>query len=361
MKTKIYLANIFALALTIILPSCKAIQGPDNWAVEIEDSYKMQMVLAFDYALYDKDAVDELAELIDETAEKKADYSMGNSDIAMYKLALEELAPNNAGASELLQGYEKLEVKFSEWIEQPNKDGYSVWLATEEMFDIRVTFKINKALDWDVELDDEDFTHFMTEWAERVTEELEKANKINEQNEEVFMFFYKEMKDEFSSQDQQYLKEKYPSGIPSEKLRRIGEYEGDETYIEIIPKDDVLIDFISHHYKTPDCVGEVFAIANREDYYERIDITLLCYAYKRIKDIMESGNMYLLLSQIENVDSPIANINKLKYAKSDSDKKICMVLNYFIYLRSGNDFPYDTDCLFDHYFDFSKCEYDYEF
>lgn len=77
------------------------------------------------------------------------------------------MAPNNAGAAELLQMYNSLDVKFSEFVEQPQNDGFSVWTATEENTGIKVTFKNNSAMEWNLELDEETLVAYMTKVAEK--------------------------------------------------------------------------------------------------------------------------------------------------------------------------------------------------
>lgn len=176
MKTKSFLAGIVVLALSVMLPSCGAIQGPDTWTVEIEDSYRAQIALGFDYLVYDKDAVDELANQIDDAAEKQYDAHLLDENVAKYKLALEQMAPNNAGAAELLQVYNSLEVKFSEWTKQEDIEGFSVWTANEENTGIKVIFKNNSAMEWDLELDEETFVAYM----EKVATHMGAKNAIDE-------------------------------------------------------------------------------------------------------------------------------------------------------------------------------------
>ena len=188
MKTKSFLASILILSLSFVLHSCGLDQGPDVWETEIEDAFKIQVALAFDYAIYDEDAVDELAELIDNTADKKAEeYSLSKTDIAKYKLALEELAPNNAGAAELLKLYNSIEPHFTEWEKCPKEDGYSIWKSTEQVTEIKVTFKNNKALDWDLELEEESFAKFITDWVQTALEALGLNNMPNENTESILI------------------------------------------------------------------------------------------------------------------------------------------------------------------------------
>ena len=185
MKTKSLLASLTILALSLILPSCGAIQGPDNWTVEIEDSYRAQMALGFDYLVYDKDAVDELAEKVEELATKHYDANLLEENVAKYKLALEQMAPHNAGAAELLHIYNDLDVKFSEWTEQPQEDGFMTWTSTEENTGIKVIFKNNASMEWDLELDEETFVAYMTKVAEKYMSQQNQELGVGSEAEDI--------------------------------------------------------------------------------------------------------------------------------------------------------------------------------
>lgn len=185
MKTKFFIASLTILALSFILPSCGSIQGPENWTVEIEDSYRVQMALGFDYLVYDEDAVDELADAVEELATKQYDANLLEENVAQYKLALEQMAPNNAGAAELLQIYNSLDVNFSEFVEQPKNDGFSVWTATEENTGIKVTFKNNSALEWDLELDEETLVAYMTKVAEKYVSQQQEELGFGSETEDM--------------------------------------------------------------------------------------------------------------------------------------------------------------------------------
>ena len=185
MKTKFFITSLTILALSFILPSCGAIQGPENWTVEIEDSYRVQMALGFDYLVYDEDAVDELADAVEELATKYYDVNLWKENVAQYKLALEQMAPNNAGAAELLQIYNSLDVKFSEFVEQPQNDGFSVWTAIEENTGIKVTFKNNSALEWDLELDEETWVAYMTKDAEKYVSQQQEELGLGSETEDM--------------------------------------------------------------------------------------------------------------------------------------------------------------------------------
>lgn len=185
MKIESFFVGIVVLALSIMLPSCGEIQGPETWAVEIEDYYRAQVALGFDYLFYDKDAVDELAKNLDELAENIYDAHLLDEDVAKYKLALEQMASNNAGAAELLQSYNSIDVKFSEWTKQADQKGFSVWTANEENTGIKVIFKNNVAMEWDVELDEETLVTFMEKVAERYqtqqqSEEWGRGSEVDE-------------------------------------------------------------------------------------------------------------------------------------------------------------------------------------
>ena len=156
MKTKTLFVGIIALALSVLLPSCGVLEDPDTWAVEIEDSYRTQVALAFGYAVYDEKSVDAFAEKLDAEAEKANDESdILDGDCPKFKIALEKMAKEDEMAADILDGYNKLEVKFSKWAKQPKEDGFSIWTATEENSGVKVTFKNNSMLEWDLDLDEE--------------------------------------------------------------------------------------------------------------------------------------------------------------------------------------------------------------
>lgn len=156
MKTKTFFVGIIALALSVLFTSCGVLEDPDTWAVEIEDSYRAQLTLAFAYAIHEEDAVDAFAEQFDAEAQIAYDErGFFDGDCPKFKLALEKMAVNDEFAADFLNGYNKLDVKFSKWEKQLKQDGFTIWTATEENSDIKVTFKNNSALEWDLDLDEE--------------------------------------------------------------------------------------------------------------------------------------------------------------------------------------------------------------
>lgn len=162
MKAKTFFVGIIALTLSVILPSCGAIQGPDTWAVEIEDSYRTQLSVTFAYAKYDEKVIEEFAERLDEEAQKiYDDKDLLDDNCAMYKLALEKMAKDEEIAADILEVYSLWDVKFSKWEKQPKQGGFSIWTAKEENSDVKVTFKNNKLLEWELELDEESLTVFI--------------------------------------------------------------------------------------------------------------------------------------------------------------------------------------------------------
>ena len=87
--------------------------------------------------------------------------------------------------SELLQIYNSLDVKFSEFVEQPQNDGFSVWTATEENTGIKVTFKNNSALEWDLELDEETLVAYMTKVAEKYVSQQQEELGLGSEAEDM--------------------------------------------------------------------------------------------------------------------------------------------------------------------------------
>ena len=53
MKAKLFFASLI-LAMAFLLSACNSIMGPDNYKVEIEDSYRMQVVVTFAYLTEDE-------------------------------------------------------------------------------------------------------------------------------------------------------------------------------------------------------------------------------------------------------------------------------------------------------------------
>ena len=160
---------VFAFLSIVVLHSCTIVQDPDMWQVEIADSYKFQMAEAVVYAAFMafglEDEVDESVIMIEKyaiTIEEEKTEAL-ESDVAKYKLALEKLCNQDEVCHTLWETYHELDgkVRFSGFIKQPNDGNYSVWTAIEKHCNIRVTFKINKLMDWSLELDEDDFHEFI--------------------------------------------------------------------------------------------------------------------------------------------------------------------------------------------------------
>ena len=160
-------------ALIAIMQSCSVVQDPENWKKEIEDAYKIQISQAMAYtaaAFMELDenevdiAISMLAASADAIEKQKNDDLKDWDDIEKYKLALEKLKSEDATCYYLWEQYHQLDgkVKFSDFVKQPKDGKYSVYTTTEQSNDIRVTFKINKAMEWEVALDEKDLQVYLT-------------------------------------------------------------------------------------------------------------------------------------------------------------------------------------------------------
>ena len=358
MKTKTFFVGIIVLTLSVMLPSCGVLEDPDTWAVEIEDSYRAQVALAFGYAVYEEESVDAFAEKLEAEAEKANDESgILDGDCPKFKLALEKMSKEDEMAADILDGYNKLDVKFSEWTKQPKEDGFSIWTATEENSGVKVTFKNNSMLEWDLDLDEESLVAYF----ENIVAALSGSTQSQTtQTGDKWMFdFWKSiMGSDFNTKDEQYLKKKYPSGITTEKVLLTGEYEGDERK-ETIPTEDVIIDVITNHYNdpwaygfpTPECVGEFIAKVYGKDYYKHLDARTLCNVNQLCQDLIHRGEFEDLMQNLEKQSYPL-KVNTIKSAKTQQEKDICEVLNAWAYIALGNGDADPTMELMGKYFDF---------
>ena len=117
MKAKLFFASLI-LAMAFLLSACNSIMGPDNYKVEIEDSYRMQVVVTFAYLTEDESTLDDFIIELKEKSDKieEENSALNKPDVAKFRIALEKLSTNNNLAKELLDDYKKIDVKFSELI-----------------------------------------------------------------------------------------------------------------------------------------------------------------------------------------------------------------------------------------------------
>ena len=350
MRTKMFLAGTFAVVLSFMLPSCSVLKDPETWAVEIEDSFRAQLALTFSYVIYDEDVVDAFVDKLDAEAEKAYDESgIKEADCPKYKLALEKMAKDDELAADFLKGYNSFDVEFSEWKEQPQEDGYSVWTSTEQNTGITVTFKNNSMLEWSLELDEETLMAYCENLSAALTNCTQQQPATQSSDKWLLKFWKDIMGDDFGSEDEQYLKKEYPSGVTTEKIVLKGEYIDDEDKEEIIPTEDVIINVFTNHYNihhtapAPECVGEYFAKIYKKDYYKHIDAEQLCYAYSLCQELKNRGEFDNLLQDIEEqIDREELYENypldpeTIKTAKTQQDKDICKVLNAWAYIALGD-------------------------
>lgn len=156
-KNHFFIAMILLIGM-FVLPSCgKWGLYPDDWLEEIEDDLKSTIacrafyVANFDYTEAEKDAItEELVDLAFEIEENASAFE----PCLMYKSALEQMAPVNKGAAQILYYYNTTKVNFSKFNEEPMDGDRYVWSATELISGIKIKFKINSEARWEIEYDD---------------------------------------------------------------------------------------------------------------------------------------------------------------------------------------------------------------
>lgn len=149
-----------------IFTSCSLLQDPDLWRVEIEDAFRANLVCsAFTYfsafiPFIGQQQIQQYMDKLDDVANQIAEEHSGDSDVAKYKMALERLASTDIVFSELKECYDAVDVNFGRFSPCPDESGYAVFRALERNSNIKVTFKINKSLDYLVVLDADDVQRF---------------------------------------------------------------------------------------------------------------------------------------------------------------------------------------------------------
>ena len=171
MKAKSFWMGIVALVCMMVFTSCdKTVLGPEHYAVEIDDAFRIQIASGVIFMVYDDEVTDGFGSRVDKMADKVEGESL-EEDLAKYKIALERLAEDDQLAENCLTLYNLMEPVFTEWKQQEDKDGYCIWTATEQKSGIEVTFLNNKDLDWDVDLEEEGFGAYITRIADTIMEE----------------------------------------------------------------------------------------------------------------------------------------------------------------------------------------------
>ena len=179
MKAKLFFASLI-LAVAFLLPACSSIMGPDNYKVEIEDSYRMQVVVTFAYLTEDESTIEDFIIELKEESDKieEENSALNKPDVAKFKMALEKMSPNNDLAKELLNDYKKIDVKFSEFKKAPKEGDFYVWTATEENYGVRVTFK-NSVVEWELDVNDEDLEAYIEKSFDSLADALDDTPSTN--------------------------------------------------------------------------------------------------------------------------------------------------------------------------------------
>lgn len=169
------IAIIYLTLVMGIFTSCSLLQDPDLWMVEIEDAFRAEIVrselmcISFFMPSEFQQDVQQIMDELDTMAEQIAEEHSGDSDVAKYKMALEKLILTDTEYSFLKDGYDKIDVNFGKFSPCPAESGYAVFRALERNTNIKVTFKINKSLDYLVVLDADDIQQY---FAREVSHEL---------------------------------------------------------------------------------------------------------------------------------------------------------------------------------------------
>jgi uncharacterized protein (DUF1697 family) len=162
MKAKTWLLSFLMLAVSFMFTSCDdKTKYPENWMVEIEDSFRAQVTVALAYLLYAEEDVDDFVDKLEAAAEEVDDETIEIADVARYKLALEKLLDKDTRAEEVLEVYNGFVVLFSDFTKDGKEDGLTVWNAQEMNSGIKVTFKNNDDLDWDLDIDPETYQAYV--------------------------------------------------------------------------------------------------------------------------------------------------------------------------------------------------------
>ena len=179
MKAKLFFASLI-LAMAFLLSACNSIMGPDNYKVEIEDSYRMQVVVTFAYLTEDESTLDDFIIELKEKSDKieEENSALNKPDVAKFRIALEKLSTNNNLAKELLDDYKKIDVKFSEFKKAPKEGDFYVWTATEENYGVRVTFK-NSVEEWELDVNEDDLEAYIEKSLQSLADSIDNTPSSN--------------------------------------------------------------------------------------------------------------------------------------------------------------------------------------
>ena len=185
MKTNLFFASAI-LVMAFLLPACSSIMGPDNYKVEIEDSYRMQVTVTFAYLTEDESTLDDFCIVLKEESDRieEENNALNKPNVAKFRMALEKLSANNNLAKELLNDYKKIDVKFSEFKKAPKEGDSYVWTATEEIYGVRVIFK-NNVEEWELDVNDEDLDAYIEKSLQSLADTIDNTAAANFTSEEI--------------------------------------------------------------------------------------------------------------------------------------------------------------------------------
>ena len=185
MKTNLFFASAI-LVMAFLLPACSSIMGPDNYKVEIEDSYRMQVTVTFAYLTEDESTLDDFCIVLKEESDRieEENNALNKPNVAKFRMALEKLSANNNLAKELLNDYKKIDVKFSEFKKAPKEGDSYVWTATEEIYGVRVIFK-NNVEEWELDVNDEDLDAYIEKSLQSLADTIDNTASANFTSEEI--------------------------------------------------------------------------------------------------------------------------------------------------------------------------------
>lgn len=357
-----------------------------NYTTFIDDGVRYTLACAHpDYAYIGSNA-----ELESKADRKIEEFSSAyDADQPSYKLALEKLSKEGNSfernyAAGLLKKYNGLKIELTPFEKDKEKDYKYRFMEKNSRVHFTVSVGILCLCDadsWDLgryteyletgvfkDAPDASYTkeNKNDESGEIVEESVESVSELvtlqpieskpykSTSNDEVFAYFKEIMGKQFTQKDIQYLESKYSPLIPAESHVSHGEYIDDEDKVIVRPEKKVIIDMLSYHYSVPQYISEYFADADiRNDYYRHLSASRVCYAYELCKTLIDEGRFNTFCKNLkrEEYSYLMADIGNLKYVQSQQDRKICEVLNEFVFTEMGNG-GIDGFCLFADYFDY---------
>jgi hypothetical protein len=89
------------------------------------------------------------------------DEKSTEANVAKYAEAMKQLASTDVIIKALYEEYQNTTLRFSDFTQCPDDEEFSVWSATELETNINFQFKINKLLQCEVVIEEEDFTNYL--------------------------------------------------------------------------------------------------------------------------------------------------------------------------------------------------------